>query len=180
MDLLELTKKKMQGALDHLKTELRGLRTNRANAAMVENVMVDAYGSKMRLKEIASITVPEARQILIAPYDLNSLHACAKGIESANLNLRPIVDGNVVRIKIPEMDAQTRQDIAKQTKKKAEETKISIRNIRREANDAVKKSKDISEDLAKKLEKNIQELTDKFCKQADDLAQEKEKEILTL
>lgn len=183
MDVLEQLKKKMQAAIDHLKVDLKSLRTNRANAAMLDHVFVEVYGARMRLIEAASVSVPEPRQLVITPYDANNLHAIAKGIEAANLNLRPIVDGNVIRIKIPEMDTQTRQEMAKQAKKKCEETKVSLRNIRREANDTVKKQKtegSIPEDAMKKLEKTIQEQTDKFCKVADDLAQEKEKEILTI
>lgn len=183
MDILDQTKKKMQGALDHFKTDLRALRTSRANPSMVENVAVDVYGSKMKLKEVASITVPEPRQIVITPYDHGNLHAIAKGIEIANLNLLPIVDGNLVRIRIPEMDTSVRQEIVKQAKKKCEDTKISIRNIRRDGNDLIKKGKadsTLTEDMVKKLEKNIQELTDKFCKMADESFAEKEKEILTI
>lgn len=181
MDILVQTKKKMQAALDHFKADLRTLRTSRANAGMVENVTVDVYGSKMKLKEVASITVPEPRQIVITPYDMANLHAIAKGIEAANH--RPIVEGNLVRVKIPEMDAAVRQEIVKQAKKKCEETKITLRNIRREANDQIKKGKadsTITEDMVKKLEKDIQKFTDDFCKLADDTAAEKEKEILTI
>jgi ribosome recycling factor len=183
MDLIEQTKKKMQAALDHLKGDLRALRTNRANAAMVDGVSVEVYGTRMRLKEMASISVPEARQLIITPFDMSNLHSIARAIEAANLNIQPIVDGNVVRIKIPEMDASTRQEIVKQAKKKAEEAKIAIRNIRREGNDIAKKQKTesvITEDMFKKLEKSIQELTDKFCKMADEATSEKEKEILTI
>ncbi len=181
MDVMEQTKKKMQGAIEHLKAELKTLRTGRANAAMVENVIVEAYDTRMRLKDMASISVPEARQIMINPFDVKTTHAIAKSIEAANLNLQPVVDGNIVRIKVPEMDASVRQEMVKLARKKCEETKVSIRGIRRDGNELIKKQKaagDIPEDMMKKFEKNIQDLTDKSCKEADELTAEKEKEIV--
>jgi ribosome recycling factor len=183
MDVLEHTKKKMNTALEHLKGELKSLRTGRANASILDHVMVDAYGAHMRLQELASVSVPDSKQLLVTPFDGTTLHAIAKGIEAANLNLRTIVDGNVIRLKIPEMDASVRQEMVKQAKKKCEEAKVGIRNVRREGNEIVKKQKadgDIPEDVVKKLEKHIQELTDKSCKLADEITEQKEKEILTV
>ncbi len=182
-DVIKETEKKMTGAIDHLKHELKGLRTGRANPAIVENVMVDVYGTQMRLPELASISVPEPRQLVISPYDAKNVHAIAKGIESANLNLRAFVDGPIVRIKIPEMDQNVRQEMVKQAKKKTEETKVAIRNARRDGNEAVKKQKsssEIPEDVMKKHEKKIQELTDKYCSLADKTCEEKEREITTI
>lgn len=182
-DVLDQTKKKMNGALEHLKTDLKGLRTGRANPSVLDPVSVEVYGTHMRLKDMATVTVVEARQLLITPFDGSNVHSIAKAIEAANLNLKPIVDGNSVRIKIPEMDQKMRQEMCKSAKKKCEDAKIVIRNIRRDANDLIKKQKndgDIPEDLMKKLEKSIQELTDKSCKMADDLTTEKEKEIMTV
>src|SRR5262249_5205057 len=155
------TEKKMNGAIDHLKNDLKGLRTGRANPAVVEGVSVEVYGTHMRLQDLASISAPEPRQILISPYDGKNVNAIAKGMEAANLNLQPIVDGNVVRIKVPEMDQKVRQDMAKQAKKKAEEAKVGIRNARRDGNEAIRKQKadgDVPEDVMKKTEKRIQEL----------------------
>lgn len=183
MDVLDQTKKKMQAAIDHLKSELKTLRTGRANPAMVDNVHVEVYGTSMRLKDMATISVPEPRQLLISPFDSKNVHAIAKAIQEANLNVQPMADGPVVRIRIPEMNEKVRQDMVKLAKKRCEEAKVTIRNIRRDSNEAVKKQKadgDIPEDLMKKLEKNIQELTDKFCKTADETTAEKEKEILTI
>jgi ribosome recycling factor len=183
MELLKQTEKKMQTAIEHLKNELKTLRTGRANAGMVENVMVEVYGAQMRIKDIATISIPEPRQILIMPFDAKSVHAVSKGIEYAQINLRPMVDGNAIRIKIPEMDSAVRQEMVKLARKKCEEAKISIRNIRREGNETAKKQKNdgiIPEDLMKKLEKNIQEITDKYCKLADETTTSKEKEITTI
>lgn len=182
-DVLDQTKKKMAAAVDHLKEELKSLRTGRANPGMVDKVMVELYGTKMRLLDVATISVPEPRQLLVSPFDPKNCSAIAKGIDAANLNMRVVVDGNVVRIRVPEMDASLRQQMVKEAKKKCEEAKISIRNIRRESNELVKKQKangDIPEDMMKKLEKQIQEHTDKFCKNVDELGSEKEKEILTI
>jgi ribosome recycling factor len=182
-DVLKETEKKMNSVIDHLKHELKGLRTGRANPAVVEGVSVEVYGTKIRLQDLASISAPEPRQLLISPYDAKNVNAIAKGIESANLNLQPIVDGNVVRIKVPEMDQRVRQDMAKQAKKKAEDAKVGIRNVRRDGNEAVRKQKnegEIPEDVMKKSEKKVQELTDKYCSLADKLAEDKEKEIMTI
>jgi len=183
MDVMKDTDKKMQEALEHLKHELKGLRTGRANPAVLETVTIDVYGTQMRIQDVASISVPEPRQLLISPFDANNVHSIAKGIDAANLNLQAVVDGNVVRIKVPEMDQSVRQEMVKQARRKCEEAKISIRNARRDGNESVKKQKadgDIPEDVMKKSEKKIQELTDKYCKNADTLTEEKEKEIVTI
>lgn len=183
MDVLKETEKKMQDALEHLKQELKGLRTGRANPAILESVLIEVYGTQMRVQDVASISVPEPRQLLVTPFDANNVHAIAKGIDAANLNLRAMVDGNLVRIKIPEMDQSVRQEMVKQARRKCEEAKVSVRNARREGNEAVKRQKnegEIPEDLMKKTEKKVQELTDKYCKEADHCAEEKEKEIMTI
>jgi ribosome recycling factor len=182
-DVIKETEKKMQAAIEHFKQELKSLRTGRANPAMVETVMVDVYGTHMRLPELASVSIPEPRQLLISPYDGRNVHAIAKGIEAANLNLRPVVDGTVVRIKVPEMDQSVRQEMVKQGKKKAEEAKVAIRNARRDGNENLKKQKssgEIPEDVQKKQEKKIQELTDSNCILVDKILAEKEKEITTI
>lgn len=183
MDIVEQTKSKMAAAIEHLKADLKGIRTGRANPAMLDGVFVEVYGSPLRLKEIASITAPEPRLLLITPFDTQNNKAIGKAIETANLGLMPIVDGNVVRLKIPPMDDSMRKEMVKVCHKKREDAKVSIRNIRREGNDAIKRQKsagDLSEDMQKKFEKNIQELTDKACKEADEIAEKKEKEISTI
>jgi ribosome recycling factor len=174
---------KMQATVDHFKQELKNLRSNRANPGMVEGVTVDVYGAQMKIKELANITTPESRQILISPFDPQTAGAIAKGIEKANLNLQPVMEGHVVRINVPPMDQAMRQEIVKQGKKKAEDAKISLREIRRKSNEAIRKQKAdgaITEDILKKLEKAIQELTDKCCRTIDDLFTTKEKEILAV
>ena len=173
----------MQAAVDHFKQELKNLRSNRANPGVLDSVQVELYGTQMRIKELATVTTPESRQLLVTPFDPKSAGAIGKAIEKANLNLQPIVEGNVVRINIPPMDEGTRKEIVKQGKKKAEDAKVAVREIRRKGNEQTRKAKadgEITEDIMKKLEKTIQEFTDKFCKEIDDLFAAKEKEILTV
>ncbi len=122
-DAVKETEKKMNGAMEHLKHELKGLRTGRANPAIVESVLVEVYGSQMRLSDLASISVPEPRQLLISPYDSKNVHAIAKAIQAANLNLQALVDGHAVRVKIPEMDQHVRQEMVKQAKKRGRRPK---------------------------------------------------------
>ena len=150
---------------------------------MVEGVSVEVYGTHMRIKELANISAPEARQIVITPFDPQTAAAIAKGIEKANLNLQPVLESNMIRINVPPMDEAVRVDIVKQGKKKAEDAKIAIREIRRKSNDTIRKQKAdgiLTEDSLKKLEKAIQDATDKFCKTIDDLFTAKEKEIMAV
>ena len=183
MDVLKETEKSMQGALAHLSDELKGLRTGRANPSVVEGVSVEVYGTQMRLQDLASISAPEPRMILITPFDANNVHAIAKGLEAANLNMQPIVDGNVVRLKVPEMDESVRKEMVKVARKKCEEAKVGIRNARRDGNDTIRQQKSdgiVPEDMMKKTEKRIQELTDKFCKEADQITEGKVEQITTI
>lgn len=173
----------MQAAIEHLKQELKSLRTGRANSAVLDKVMVEIYGSLTPLKAVANVTVPEARQIVVTPFDPSTCHAIAKGIEAANLGIHPMVDGKIVRLNIPPMDESIRKQMAKQCKDLGEKSKISLRDVRRKFNELVRKQKAdgiIPEDMMKKLEKTIQELTDKFCKDVDSACAEKEKEIMTV
>lgn len=183
MSITEQTKSKMQAALEHFKTELKNLRTNRANPGMLDGVSVEVYGSQMRIKELANVSVPEPRQLLISPFDPQTTGAIAKGIEKANLNLQAIAEGSVIRINVPPMDESMRKQIVKQGKQKAEDAKIVVRDIRRKNNELARKQKAdglMTEDVMKKEEKGIQELTDKFCKEIDDLFSAREKEIMTV
>ncbi len=177
------TNTRMKQAIEHLLSDLKSIRTGRASPAMLDPVMVEVYGSQMRIKDLASVTAPEPRLLLITPFDQSTTGAIGKSIERANIGLIPIVDGNVVRIKIAPMDDSMRKEMVKLCHRRCEECKISIRNIRREGNEAARKRKasgEIAEDILNKTEKNIQKLTDQYCKEADDLAQKKEKEILTI
>lgn len=183
MSVPDQTKSKMQATVEHFKNELKNLRTNRANPGVLDGVSVEVYGAQMRLKELATVSVPEPRQLLVSPFDPQTVGPIVKGIERANLNLQPIAEGGAIRINVPPMDESTRKTIVKQGKEKAENAKITIREIRRKSNEQVRKLKadgEITEDVMKKDEKSIQDFTDKFCKEIDDLFTAKEKEILTV
>lgn len=183
MGILEQTKTKMTAAIEYFKNDLKNIRTGRANPGMVEHIMVEVYGSSMRLKEVASITVPESRQLLITPFDPQNASVIGKAIEKANIGFIPIVDGNVVRIKIPPMTEELRKKMVKICHEEREKTKVSIRNIRRDANEEVRKKKadgEMAEDEMKKLEKSIQDLTNAYCKEVDECTEKKEKEISTI
>ncbi len=183
MTLLEQTKSKMKAAIEHLKNDLKTIRTGRANPSMLDGVSIEVYGTHMRLRDAAGITAPEPRQLLVSPYDTTQLHQIRKGIEAADLGYQAIVDGNMIRINIPQMNEELRKEMAKICHKKREESKIGIRHIRRDFMDLVKTQKtsgELSEDVVKRLEKEIQELTDHFCKEVDDVAAQKEKEVMTI
>lgn len=183
MSIFDQAKSKMIAAIEHLKNDLKSIRTNRANTGMLDGVSVEVYGSTMRIKDVANITAPEARMLLITPFDPSTTNAIGRSIEKANLGIMPIIDGNSIRMKIPPMDENARKEMVKQTHKKKEDAKVSVRNIRREYNETAKRQKadgDLTEDGLKKIEKQIQELTDKYCKEADELAEKKEKEVTTI
>jgi ribosome recycling factor len=177
------TKKEMDVALEHLKKELSAIRTGRANPSLLEEVQVEVYGTSMRIRELANISVPESQQLLVTPFDGSNCNSIAKGIGRANLGVQGVVDGNVVRVKIPPLDESVRKEKAKQVKGKVEEAKVSIRNCRRKFNDLLREQKSsgaIPEDLLHKNEKEIQKLTDDYCKRADEIGAQKEKEILSI
>lgn len=181
MSDIDQAKQKMNAALDHLKAELKNIRTGRANVAMLDNVTIEVYGSQMRIKDIASVTAPEPRQLLITPFDPQTTNAIGKSIEKANTGFLIVTEANLIRVKVPPMDENLRREMVKLCHKKREECKVGVRNARRDFNDLIRKKKstgDLAEDQMKKLEKQIQELTDKYCKDADDLAEQKEKEVM--
>lgn len=180
--VMDQVKNGMTGAIEHLKQELRGIRAGRANPAIVEGVIVEAYGAQMHVKELATITTPEPRQLLITPFDINNAGLICKGLEKANLGVRVALEGKLVRIFFPELDENRRKDLVKQVHEKKERCKGASRNVRQDANKKIKdlKGSGVSEDDIKRLEKEIQHLTDKACKEADDLAAAKEKEIMTI
>ncbi len=180
---LKQATKKMQEAKEHLQTELNNIRSGRANPALLDAISVEVYGAKMRLKDIANITTPEARQLLVTPFDSNNTGAIGKAIEKANIGINPIVDANMVRLNVPPMDEAQRKDKVKLAKKKGEDSKVTIRNIRRDSNETVKRLKnnnEIGEDVMHSQEKEIQKITDQFCKEIDDIIILKEKDILSI
>ncbi len=182
-EILLEAEEKMQKSEEHVQHEFASVRTGKASPALVENVTVDAYGSPMRLKEVAGITTPEPRMIVVQPWDASTLGAIEKGIQAANIGLNPAVDGKIIRIVIPELSEERRNEFVKLAKKMAEEGRVAVRHVRREAIDQLKKeqkSGDITEDDQSLGEKEIQKLTDKFTGAIDRHLEVKEKEILTV
>ena len=174
---------KMSKTIDVFSKELGSLRTGRANASMLDLVKVDVYGQKMPINQLGTITTPEARTINIQVWDLNNVSLIDSAIKKSELGLNPQIDGQLVRLPVPDLSEERRIEMKKIIKGMGEKCKVSIRNIRREANDELKKilkSKDISEDDEKKFEKLIQEMTDNNIKLIDDKVSSKEKEIMTI
>ena len=174
---------KMDKTFDVFIKELSSLRTGRANASMLDLIKVDVYGQKMPINQIGTITTPEARMINIQVWDLNNVQLIDAAIKKSELGLNPQIDGQLIRLPIPDLSEERRNEIKKMIKSMGEKCKISIRNIRREANDQLKnllKSKDISEDDEKKYEKIVQTCTDNHIKKIDEKIISKEKEIMTI
>ena len=174
---------KMRKTIDVFAKELSSLRTGRANANMLDIIKVDVYGQKMPINQLGSITTPEARVINIQVWDLNNVPLIDSSIRKSELGLNPQIDGQLIRLPIPDLSEERRNEIKKLIKSMGEKSKISIRNIRREANDELKKllkSKEISEDEEKKFEKKIQTLTDEQIKIVDEKVISKETEIMKI
>ena len=174
---------KMNKTIEVFDKELSSLRTGRANASMLDFVKVEVYGQKMPINQLGTITTPEPRTINIQVWDVNNLSFIDSAIKKSELGLNPQIDGQLIRIPIPDLSEERRIDMKKMVKSMGEKCKVSIRNIRREANDDLKKmlkSKEISEDDEKKYEKIIQELTDKNINLIDEKVSSKEKEIMTI
>ena len=174
---------KMDKTFDVFIKELSSLRTGRANASMLDLIKVDVYGQKMPINQIGTITTPEARMINIQVWDLNNVQLIDVAIKKSELGLNPQINGQLIRLPIPDLSEERRNEIKKMIKSMGEKCKISIRNIRREANDQLKnllKSRDISEDDEKKYEKIVQTCTDNHIKKIDEKIISKEKEIMTI
>lgn len=170
---------RMKKAVDHTLHEFANIHTGKANPSMVEGVMIDAYGSQMRIKDCAAIMTPDARMIVIQPWDKGLVQAISKGIMIANLGFNPAVDGNLVRVPLPEMSRERRQEFVKVANRLAEEGRVQVRNLRRDSLENVKKAK-LPEDEGKRLEKDIQTLTDKSIEEINKNLVAKEKELLTV
>lgn len=171
---------RMEKTVLNLKGQFATLRTGRASAALLERIEADYYGDKMPINQISSISVPEPRQLLIKPYDKGDVKAIIAAINASTLGINPQNDGDTIRLILPPLTEERRRDLVKQAKKFAEDAKIGIRNIRRDANTSIKNDKDLSEDQVKRAEEAIQKVTDEFTKNVDALLKEKETEILTI
>ena len=181
--VLTEAKDKMTKSESAMMHEFDGVRTGKANPALVENIMAEAYGSTMRLRDMAGITTPETRTILIQPWDAGTVDPINKAIQSANLGLNPSIDGKVIRITLPELSQERREELVKVAKKITEDGRVAVRHVRRDALEGLKKcSKEsgVSEDEIKTAEKEVQKLTDDFIKKIESHLTDKEKEILII
>ena len=175
--------RRMEKALDHLQDEFGAVRTGRANAKVLDRISVEYYGSETPLAGVATISSPDARTLVISPWDTKLLKDIAKAIQTSDLGINPQNDGRVIRLTFPQLTEDRRKDLVKQVKKYAEDAKVAMRNIRRDGMDYVKKLKknsEITEDDQKKAEKDLQTLLDKYTKKVDDALAAKEKELMAI
>ena len=175
--------RRMGKAVDHLEEEFGAVRAGRANAKVLDRISVEYYGSETPLNGVATISSPDARTLVISPWDTKLLKDIAKAIQTSDLGINPQNDGRVIRLTFPQLTEERRKDLAKQVKKYAEEAKVAMRNIRRDGMDYVKKLKknsEITEDDQKKAEKDLQTLLDKYIKKVDDALAAKEKELMAI
>ncbi len=180
-ELRKKTAERMHGALDSLKKDFGSIRTGRASLALLDGIMVDYYGTPTPLQQLASLSIPESRQIAIQPWESRVISDIEKAILKSDLGLTPMNDGKVIRINIPVLTEERRKQLVKVVRKRAEEAKVAVRNIRRDSNEELKKlekEKHISEDDAKKEQEEIQKITDLNIKKVDEILQHKEKEIM--
>jgi ribosome recycling factor len=175
------TEEKMKKAMESLKKELGNIRTGRATPAMLERVSVDYYGTPTPVNQVANVSIPEPRMLVIQPWEKNMLSVLEKAILKSDLGITPNNDGSVIRLSVPQLTQQRRTELVKMTKKSAEEAKVAVRNLRRDANESLKKlekDKTISEDDNKRAQEEMQKLTDKYVKEVDRISEVKEKEIM--
>lgn len=183
MQLLKTAKERFTQSHHSLAREYASIRAGRANASLLDRIQVDYYGAPTPLNQLASITVPEARVLLISPFDKSSIKDIERALNASDLGITPANDGSVIRLVIPALTEETRKELAKEVKKVGETAKVSIRNIRRDAMDEAKKqekAKEITEDELKALEKDIQKATDEAVKEIDRMTADKEKELLSV
>lgn len=174
--------RRMKGAVESLKSDLGGLRTGRANTSLLDPVVCEVYGAMMPLSQVATVSAPEPRMLSVQVWDKGNLIAVEKGIAKANLGLNPMIDGQTIRLPLPDLTEERRKELAKLAGEYGEKGKIAIRNVRRDANEALKtdeKKKEISEDERKRSEEEVQKLTDKFVAETDEAVAKKVQEILS-
>lgn len=179
--MMNETKERMEKAIGAYQRELATVRAGRANPSLLDKVTVEYYGAQTPLNQIASITVPEARMLLITPYDKTALGDIEKAIQKADLGITPSNDGNIIRITIPPLTEERRKELAKLVKKYSEDAKVAVRNIRRDANDDLKKLEkngEMTEDELRSSTEDVQKLTDEYVSKIDEITKDKEKEIM--
>jgi ribosome recycling factor len=182
-DILLEAEDKMMKTEQVVVNEFAGVRTGKASAGLVENIQAEVYGSMMRIRELASITTPEPRMLVIQPWDVGALHPIEKAIQKANVGMNPVIQGKLLRLSFPELSTERRQEFVKMTKKMAEDGRVAIRHIRRDAMEQLKKhghDSGVTEDDKKQAEKDLQKLTDDYIGKIDSHLAHKEKEIMTV
>ncbi len=181
--LYEKTKGRMEKCLDSLESDYKVIRAGRANPSLLDRIMVNYYGTPTPLNQMAAISAPEPRMLLVQPWDASTLKEIERAINESDLGIHPANDGKVIRLVIPELNEERRKELVKDVSKRCEEAKVSIRNVRRDSMDTLKKMKknsEVTEDGEKDGEDELQKITDKYTKRADEMCSDKSKEILTL
>lgn len=178
--ILDSTKEAMDAALKHLEKQFVNIRAGKASPAMLGSVMVNYYGSQTPIHQVANVNTPDGRTITVQPWEKNMLQEIEKGIQLANLGFNPMNNGDIIIINVPPLTEERRRDLAKQAKAEAEDAKIGIRSARKDANTEIKKLEDVSEDLQKNAEIDVQQMTDKYVIKVDQILEVKEKEIMTV
>lgn len=178
--ILDSSKEKMDKTIENYENNLVQIRTGRANPAMLDGISVDYYGAMTPLNQVSAITVPEGRQLLIKPYDKSLVDPIERAINEANLGIHPQSDGENIRLNIPPLTEESRKVLVKDVAKYAEDAKVAIRNIRRDANDSIKKDKDLTKDDIQGYQDDVQTLTDDMIKKIEEIAKVKEKELMTV
>ncbi len=179
---LKVYEEKMQKTMKSLDSDLAAIRAGRANPHVLDKLVVDYYGSPTPIQQVANVSVPEARMIVIQPWEKKMIREIEKAIQTSDIGINPNNDGTSIRLVFPELTEERRKELAKDVKKKGEAAKVAVRNIRRDGNDALKKLKgtDVSEDEIKDLEEELQKTTDKFVKEVDKAVEAKTKEVMTV
>lgn len=178
--VLNNAKEKMEKSIANYETSLASIRTGRANPSMLDGIEVEYYGTMTPLNQVSAITVPEGRQLLIKPYDRSLVEGIERAINEANLGINPQSDGENIRLNIPALTEDSRKLLVKDVSKYAEEAKVAIRNIRRDANDSIKKDKELTKDEVSMYQDDIQKLSDDFIKKIDEIGKVKEKELMSI
>lgn len=178
--ILDSAKESMDNALKHLEKQLTNIRAGKASPSMLGSVMVDYYGSQTPLSQVANVNTPDGRTITVQPWEKNMLQEIERGIAYANLGFNPMNNGETIIINVPPLTEERRRDLAKQAKSEAEDAKVSVRTARKDANNDIKKNDDVSDDLKKNAEIDVQQMTDTCVKKIDDIFDYKEKEIMTV
>lgn len=182
-EILKKSEAKMNKRIDVMQNDFAAIRAGRANPAVLNKVVVDYYGCPTPIQQMAAVSVAEARVLVITPWDASSVRSIEKAIQNSDIGINPSSDGKTIRLVFPQLTEERRKELVKDIHKMAEEAKVSMRNIRRDANDkfkAMKKNSELTEDEVKEAEKKIQDMTDKFCKKVDEISKAKEKELMEI